>query len=57
MFTITNQFQTTLAQGGGAGGGVESVIRGDCEWKEGKLLRLGFCPNYVQEFSLCTITS
>jgi len=41
---ITNQFQTTFAQGGR---GVKSVSRGDCEYKGGKLF---FCPNYVQEF-------
>ena len=35
---ITNQFQTTFAQGGG--GGIKSVSRGDCEEQGGKLLRL-----------------
>jgi hypothetical protein len=35
---ITNQFQPTFAQGGvGEGGGVKSVIRGDCDYQGGKL--------------------
>ncbi len=36
---ITNQFQTTFAQGGAGGGGVErvkSVRRGDIEYQGGK---------------------
>jgi hypothetical protein len=35
---ITNQFQTTFAQG--RRGGVKSISRGDCDWQGGKLLRL-----------------
>ncbi len=35
---ITNQFQNTIAQGGGGGG--KSVSWGDCEYQGGKLLRL-----------------
>jgi hypothetical protein len=44
---ITDQFQTTFAQGGR---GVKSVNRGDREWQGGKHLK--HCPNDVQEFGL-----
>ncbi len=49
---ITNQFQATLLKKEGEG--VKSISRGDCEYQGGKLLRL--CPNYVQEFCLCTVS-
>ncbi len=50
MYTvfITNQFQTTFAQGGL--GGVKSVSEVTVKSKV-----KNFCPNYVQEFSLCTV--
>jgi hypothetical protein len=38
MFTSQTSFKPFLL--GGRGGGVKSVSRGDCEWPEGKLLRL-----------------
>jgi hypothetical protein len=46
---ITNQFQTTFAQGGG---GVKSVyVELNANSK-----REYFCPNYVREFGLCRQT-
>jgi hypothetical protein len=48
---ITNQFQTTFAQGRGRGEQnplVEMTVNSKEENSQ------DFCPNYVQEFGLCT---
>jgi hypothetical protein len=50
-FYITNQFQTTFAQGEWEGG-VKSVREVTVNSKEKN--SLDFCPNHVQEFGLCT---
>ncbi len=48
MFTLKTSYKPPLLKGKG-GGGVKSISRVDCE-KQGD-----FCPNYVQEFGLCTV--
>ncbi len=51
MFTYTSQFQTSFAQGGGREGGNSLVELTENSKEENSC----FCPNYVQEFGLCTI--
>jgi hypothetical protein len=48
---ITNQFQTPLLLKGGGGGNplAEMTVKSKEENSE------DFCPNYVQEFGLCTL--
>jgi hypothetical protein len=51
VFTITNQFQTPLAQGGG--GGVKNrLVQVTVNSNEEN--SYDFCPNNVQEFGPCT---
>jgi hypothetical protein len=50
---ITNQFQTTFAQGGGGvweGGGLNQLVEVTVNSKEEN--SSDFCPNYVLEFGL-----
>ncbi len=55
---ITNQFQTTFAQGGRGGGEVKSVstVQVNVNSKEENMHFKDFWPNYVQEIDLCTMS-